>query len=413
MTKYLIILLLPLLSVNVRAQRKVVFIIVDGIPADVMEKLKPPVMYNIAGPSGYTRAYVGGAKGGYSQSPTISAVGYNHVLTGTWTNKHNVWDNDIKEPNYRYQNVFRIAAETKPGVTTAIFSTWLDNRTKLAGDGLAAAGNIRITWAFDGYEHDTVRFPHGKDRKFISDIDERVATEAAHTIASKAPDLSWVYLEFTDDMGHAFGDSPRFYDAIIATDTRIGKIWNAVKEREQQTGEEWLVIITTDHGRSARDGKDHGGQSDRERTTWIITNAKNTNDHFKTNAAAVDLAPTILRHLNINVPDDVKSEMDGIPLIGNVAFDNLTATRRGKDITLSWTDLKGGSPTADVYVATENNFRTGGRDSYRKVATVPLSAGKASFKAPAGEATKKRRKDRILKILMKTPDNWCNTWLTE
>src|SRR5689334_3364015 len=150
MKRFLAFLLL-LVGVNAWAQRKAVFIIVDGIPADVIEKLKPPVLQEIAGAEGYTRAYVGGLKDGYSESPTISAVGYNHVLTGTWTNKHNVWDNDIREPNYNYWNIFRLAREANPGLTTAVFSTWLDNRTKLVGDGLPNAGNIKIDYAFDGY----------------------------------------------------------------------------------------------------------------------------------------------------------------------------------------------------------------------------------------------------------------------
>ncbi len=36
--------------------------------------------------------------------------------------------------------------------------------------------------------------------------------------------------------------------------------------------EDWLFIITTDHGRNSINGKEHDYQSDRERTTWIITN---------------------------------------------------------------------------------------------------------------------------------------------
>ena len=224
---------------NTYAQRKAVFIIVDGIPEDVIQKLKPRVLMEIAKSGGITKAYVGGEKGGYSQSPTISAVGYNHILTGVWTNKHNVWDNDIKDPNYHYWNVFRVVKEVKPSLKTAIFSTWQDNRTKLAGDGLPNAGSVAIDYGYDGFELDTIKFPHTEDRKFIYDIDEKVSVEAARYIKEKAPDLSWVYLEFTDDMGHGFGDSPQFYDAIQKADEQIGRIWRVVKEREKTYNEKW------------------------------------------------------------------------------------------------------------------------------------------------------------------------------
>lgn len=78
---------------------KAVFIIVDGISADVIEKLNPPALEEISKAGGYTRAYVGGEKGTYTETPTISAVCYNSLPTGTWVHKHNVWGNSIKDPN--------------------------------------------------------------------------------------------------------------------------------------------------------------------------------------------------------------------------------------------------------------------------------------------------------------------------
>src|SRR5688500_16483648 len=129
---------------------KTVFIIVDGIAADVIEKLNPPVLTEMSKAGGFTRAYVGGGKGSYSETPTISAVGYNSLLTGTWANKHNVWDNDIAAPNYHYWNIFRIAEKNNPALKTAIFSTWEDNRTKLIGEGLEQAGAIMLDYKVDG-----------------------------------------------------------------------------------------------------------------------------------------------------------------------------------------------------------------------------------------------------------------------
>jgi predicted AlkP superfamily pyrophosphatase or phosphodiesterase len=257
--------------------KKAIFIIADGIPADVIEKNDLPNFKKIAAEGGFARTLVGGEKGGYSQTPTISAVGYNSVLTGTWVNKHNVWDNDIAAPNYHYPTIFRLLKTQSPQKKIGIFSSWLDNRTKLVGDGLKETGTIYFDHKFDGLELDTVNYPHDKKRDFMHRIDERVVEEASQTIRQQAPDLSWVYLEYTDDMGHMYGDSPEFSKAISYTDNQVGRIWDAIQYRQQNFNEDWLLIVTTDHGRDSATGRDHGGQSAREKSGWILTNAKGLN----------------------------------------------------------------------------------------------------------------------------------------
>ena len=215
--KTIVILACVCLSVATHAQKrqqKVVYIIADGIPADVLEREDLPNFKKIIAAGAYSRMHVGGDKGTYNETPTISAVGYNSLLTGTWVNKHNVPDNDIKAPNYNYQHIFRLFKNQCPGKKTAIFSSWTDNRTKLLGDGLAATGNFKPDYAFDGYELDTVGFKHDKKSAYMHLIDEEVVKQAANTLKENAPDLSWIYLEYTDDMGHRYGDSPEFSKAI-------------------------------------------------------------------------------------------------------------------------------------------------------------------------------------------------------
>jgi len=128
------------LAAPAQKKHKAIFIIADGIPADVIKRLTLPNLEAISRQGGYTHAHVGGEKGSYSETPTISAVGYNSLLTGTWVNKHNVTDNDIAAPNYHYWNIFRFFKKQYPGKKTAIFSTWLDNRTKLIGNKAAPGG---------------------------------------------------------------------------------------------------------------------------------------------------------------------------------------------------------------------------------------------------------------------------------
>jgi len=294
---------------------KAIFIIVDGIPADVIEDSYTPHIDELAGTQGYARSYVGGELAGPSQSPTVSAVGYNSLLTGTWANKHNVYNNSIEDPNYQYWDIFRIAKQSNSSLQTALFSTWMENRTRLLGNGLSEAGGNKLDYYFDGFERELERFPHDESRNHIKDIDEMVSTEAARYMREHGPDLSWVYLQYTDDIGHMFGDGPEFAAAVTLMDSNIGKIWDAAQHRQNVYNEDWLVIVTTDHGRDVATGKSHGGQSARERTTWIATNSKNLNNRFNNTPGMVDILPSIMNHLNLTIPSKIAAQLDGQPFI--------------------------------------------------------------------------------------------------
>ncbi|MBX2963498.1 MAG: alkaline phosphatase family protein [Cyclobacteriaceae bacterium] len=405
---YFLLIYLTLCSVMIRCTSgkekipKAVFIIVDGIPADVIEKLELPTLNEIAGANGYTRAYVGGGKGTYSETPTISAVGYNSLLTGTWANKHNVWDNRIAEPNYRCWNIFRIAKSFNPALKTAIFSTWQDNRTKLVGEGLEAAGSLKIDYAFDGLEHDTLNYPHDKDSYYIHRIDEAVSDDAATYIASEGPDLSWVYLQYTDDVGHRYGDSMEFDEAVKIADSQIGKIWNAIKMREKNFDEDWLIIITTDHGRDAETGRHHGGQSDRERLSWIVTNSKQLNKRFSLNPAVVDIMPSLGNHLRLKIPDEISRELDGVPFIGNTDLVDLKAVQLNGQIALQWKKLSDEVKLCEVFVSNTNTFGKGGTDQYEKVGEVSVNSGEFRFDADS---------TLFHKVLIKAPHHYANVWI--
>jgi len=290
---------------------KAIFIIVDGIPADVLENTATPVLDTISGEDGYTRAYVGGEVGGESESPTSSAIGYNNLLTGTWANKHNVYDNEVNDPNYDYWDIFRIAKAHAPSLQTAIFSTWTDNRTKLLGDGLEQAGGNKFDYAFDGFELDEDRFPHDLLHNYIRTIDDHVTDEAARVINSNGPDLSWVYLEYTDSVGHGYGDGPQMTAAVEHMDGQIGRIWSAVQNRQRAHDEDWMIVVTTDHGRDAKTGQGHGNQTERERTTWIVTNSDDLNARYYQTPGIVDILPSIATHLDLEIPASIRDQLDG------------------------------------------------------------------------------------------------------
>ncbi len=384
--------------------KKVVFIILDGIPADVIERVNTPNLDRIAAEGGYSRGFTGGKKGGYSESPTISAVGYNSLITGTWANKHNVWGNGIEEPNYRYWTIFRFLKEARPEAKTAIFSTWLDNRTKLIGEGLPETGIIKLDYHFDGFELDTLTYPHDLDKRYILNIDNLVSYEAGHYLKTSAPDLSWVYLEYTDDIAHRFGDGPELDRAVKIADEQVGRIWEAVDFRRKNLEEDWLIFITTDHGRTPEDGKDHGGQSDREREIWMVTNAGNLNSYFKNEKPAlVDIMPTIARFMNLKIPQDRELELDGVPLIGPLSIIQADLKETEEEIILTWKPMES-EGKVEIRMSGENKFKIAGQaDSYVLLGETEVSSGEYRIQ-------KNQVPGDWAKFVLKGEHNMLNLW---
>jgi hypothetical protein len=408
MRTYFVLVSVILLSFAAAAQKKkAIFVIVDGIPADLIEKLPTPALDSIAAGKGYKRAYVGGERGGYSQTPTISAVGYNTVLTGTWVNKHNVWGNDGKDianPNYNYKTIFRLLKDNDSTKKEAVFSSWLDNRTRLVGENLPGTNNLVLDYKYDSLEYDTVTYPNDTTSMRMHLIDEAVVNKTTEVISKNAPDLSWVYLEFTDDMGHTYGDGPQFYNAIKMMDNQVSRIWKAIQYRKKNFNEDWLLVITTDHGRDSATGKNHGGQSDRERSGWIVTNAKDLNGHFKEDSISIaDIMPTIAKFLGLKIPAETLREIDGVSLVGRVGATNLTAAYQDRMLKVGW-KKKTNTGNAKIWLATTNNFETGEPDEYKLLGEVPLAAEKAAFKV-------KESPDGFYKIVLENSYNTLNSWI--
>lgn len=413
--KKVIVVLVVFISIALHAQemvkkqgvKKVVMILVDGIATDQFYKANTSSIDAMTKTGAFSEAYVGGIKGGYSETPTISAVGYNSMLTGTWSNKHNVLDNAIGAPNYNYPTIFRVFKDAYPNKTTAIYSSWLDNRTKLVGEGLPQTNNIKMDYHFDGLELDTEKYPHDSVKKYLKRIDAEVAREAANNIYETGPDLSWVYLEHSDDMGHLYGDSQEFYSTVAYEDALIGLIADAVKLREKETGEEWLVIVTTDHGRMPTDGKHHGWQSYRERSTWVALNKPITNDYFKNNKVAiVDIFPTICDFMDIQIPIETAYELDGISLTQKVDIYDLEGfCFNEKYLKLKWLTVAKETEKAKIFVSYTNYKKEGKKDTYTLIGETDIQDKEFNIKVKPNKAFK------YMKIVMQTKNQISNTWV--
>ncbi|HEX2534666.1 MAG TPA: alkaline phosphatase family protein, partial [Chitinophagaceae bacterium] len=233
--------------------------------------------------------------------------------------------------------------------------------------------------------------------------DEQVVTDAVQVLGTDAPDLSWIYLEYTDDMGHRYGDSPQLEEAVRLFDRQLARIDSVLKDRRRRFGEDWLLVVTTDHGRDSLTGKHHGRQSRRERETWILTNRKEMNRYFLTGTPAiVDIYPTLARHLGIRLPEPVRREGEGVPLVGPLSLARPTAARKDGQLEVTW-QVWDSAGTVQVWGAAANQFRSGGTDTYRLLGTFPLAAGRGVLRL---EDT-----TPLFKIVLEGPHNSVPVWI--
>jgi arylsulfatase A-like enzyme len=193
--------------------------------------------------------------------------------------------------------------------------------------------------------------------------------------------------------------------AVTFMDNQVGRIMDAINYRQKNFREDWEIFVTTDHGRDSVTGKGHGGQSNRERTTWIFTNAKELNTYFKNGQPAItDITPTLLRYMNVNVDTTTAFELDGTSLTGKLSLINLVVDTSKANPIISWTPVDK-SGKVKVYISTTNNIKTGGTDNYKLIGEVPVKDG--NFQIPLEQLNN----SSFCKIVLQAPHNTVNRWL--
>lgn len=156
--------------------------------------------------------------------------------------------------------------------------------------------------------------------------DDNTTAKAVDYLKNGNPDSTFVHLDDVDGAGHSSGSSSANYQAQLkVTDAKVGEILAAVKARPSYAAEDWLIVITADHGHTPTGG--HGGSTQLERQSFVIAQgagiAANSTRH---DIKVTDIAPTVLKHQGVAI--DPAWNLDGKPIDEVVpdAFDSV----RGK-----------------------------------------------------------------------------------
>ena len=247
---------------------KVLIIGVDGCRPDALLAAKTP---NI------DALWETGAHSFHARTDEISSSGpaWSAMLTGVWHQKHKVLNNDYEDPDLEhYPHFYHRIREEKPELKTYSVANWGPIH-KILQEGDAT------------YK-----------RSLINDA--RVSKKAASLLRKKEVDVMFVQLDEVDGAGHSHDysvDSPKYLEAIEKVDREVGRMLSSLEKRPGFAEENWLIILSTDHGGS---NFGHGKNIPEHTTVFFIAAGKNAvKGEIQQEVGVVDVAVTALYHMGI------------------------------------------------------------------------------------------------------------------
>ena len=275
---------------------------------------------------------------------SLSGPGWSSMLTGVWCDKHNVLDNDATWANSQfnvYPHFLARVEQSQPQLKTVSVSHW-------------APINEEILCADERNDN-----CGGVDRVISESSDAGVRDRVVALLKGDNPDVVFAQFDDIDHAGHgtepymttAGGFCPRaagsidgactasglnseYLRAAEVTDGYIGDILDALYRRPNYSAENWLVIVSPDHGGAGTVPNQHGFNTAQERRTFFIvsgarvaplpgapvttlaglpaTTGNSSPPTDITGAKIVDVAATALFHLRI--PIDPRWGLDGQPI---------------------------------------------------------------------------------------------------
>ncbi|MCX6380198.1 MAG: alkaline phosphatase family protein [Armatimonadetes bacterium] len=210
---------------------------------------------------------------------TISGPGWSDMLTGVWGAKHGVTDNSFEGANYeQYPHLFQRLKEKNPSLVTASIVNWKPINEQILRSADHAVGT-------------------GSDAK--------VCEETVRYLQSATPNVTFLQLDDVDAAGHKHRYAPDvqgYLDSIAWNDSLIGEIWGAILARTNYAEEDWLILVSTDHGGTEYG---HGQNIPEHRTIFVIAHySDGTHLEFPAEVNIVDIPVLVARHLGVEIDPD-------------------------------------------------------------------------------------------------------------
>ncbi len=244
--------------------KKAIVIGYDGCRADALtlrEKNFSGINKMLADGASLKLAYCGGVNyPAENTQDTSTAPGWCSALTGVWADKHGITGNGITK-TMEYKTLMTSLTESKVIDSASFITSWnghfvADNSTYKAEKAYCEEKGLNV--AFNCCASDT----------------ESANTAIKDIKSDDCSDFIFAIYEGTDHAGHTFGfstNNPVYQAGFLLNDILAYRTLNAIESRDTYESEDWLIIITSDHGGFETD---HGGPEIQERMIFILTNKK-------------------------------------------------------------------------------------------------------------------------------------------
>jgi len=196
---------------------------------------------------------------------TVTCSGWTNLLTGHWA----------KEPGGTGHGISGNGIVKAPGTPNLLFNSLFD--LELIGQAAFVVAWDEY-WAYPGavwYHDKAYAEEKGYNMHWLNQVyegDGALCAAGLEQLRNPATDIVMVTLDACDYAGHGdgFGNyNPKYVEAFVASEHYGYDLIQAVKARPTYAAEDWLIIVTTDHG-GWRLG--HGSQFAVERQTFMAVN---------------------------------------------------------------------------------------------------------------------------------------------
>ena len=243
--------------------KKAIVIGYDGCRTDtfrLLESSKKSAINHILDNGGHAVfSYCGGVNyPAKNTQKTSTAPGWCSMLTGVWADGHHITANN--QPKEVEPKTLLISlVEDGKAKSSAFYVSWKGHFSKEKATYINEKEYIEENKIISTYLR--AKDDDGTKANIINDLKKDDCT-----------DFIFTTLEYTDHAGHSKGFSLQelcYVSGFRDADATGMDIIEAIESRPNYKTEDWLILITTDHGGIE---KDHGGSSMEERITFIVSN---------------------------------------------------------------------------------------------------------------------------------------------